>query len=136
MRRTGTSCTKAFTTWWSRTATGGNCAPRPRTTASPTLVSWRSVSSDDPGNGRFSCGTRHLIERRETGRDQKAKGQMSKLSPKGAAKPPRKRYQDITTDELREATRQYDVPAINPAGRPLRGNMAARHKRAIEAARR
>jgi hypothetical protein len=61
---------------------------------------------------------------------------MSKRTPKSAAKPPRKRYQDMTTDELREATRQYDVPAIKPSGRPLRGNMAARHKRAIEAARR
>jgi hypothetical protein len=61
---------------------------------------------------------------------------MSKSKPKGAGKPPGKRYQDMTIDELREATRQYDAPAINPKGRPLSGNMAARHKRVIEAARR
>jgi hypothetical protein len=42
----------------------------------------------------------------------------------------------MKADELRQATKQYDVPTVKPAGRPLSGKMAARHKRVIEAARR
>ena len=31
----------------------------------------------------------------------------------------KKKYQDMTTKELREATREFDVESVDPPGRPL-----------------
>jgi hypothetical protein len=46
----------------------------------------------------------------------------------------RKRFQDMSLDELREATRKFDAEAVNPPTRPLTAAERARFKRIVRSA--
>ncbi|MDB5321434.1 MAG: hypothetical protein JWN40_3065 [Phycisphaerales bacterium] len=49
-------------------------------------------------------------------------------------RPTRKRYQDMSLAELREATKEFDAEAVNPPSRPLTVDERARFKRIVRGA--
>jgi hypothetical protein len=48
--------------------------------------------------------------------------------------PKRKRYQDMTLEELRAATKEFDAEHVGTPGKPLSPAMKARNAKAIKAA--
>ena len=44
---------------------------------------------------------------------------------------PQKRFRDMTLDELREATREFDRPNLNPKPKPVPPDVQAKHDRVM-----
>jgi hypothetical protein len=43
----------------------------------------------------------------------------------------RKRYRDMSLRELREATKEFDVPNLNPRSKPVPAKVKAKHDRVL-----